>query len=120
MNEGVTPHSIAFNNWTLGFLWGLTGQIAAHDLNLETYDLSQHQEWGLVCQAISSSLNISQEDLEKALNAALRNKGKNFLEGQQDGINHHKKFTFARKTSGDLDTLRQEFRVKIRMRIPLL
>ena len=120
MNDGVTPNSIAFNNWTLGFLWGLTGQIVAHDLKFGTNDLSQHREWGLVCQAISSSLNVSQEDLEKALNAALRNKGKDFLDGQQDGINHHKKFTFATKTNGDLDTLTQEFRVKIRMRFPSL
>jgi len=118
MNDGVTPHSIAFNNWTLGFLWGLTGQIVAHDLKLGTNDLSQHQEWDLVCQAISSSLNISQEDFENALKSALKSKRKNFLDGQQDGVNHHKKFTFARTTNGQIDSVAEEFRVKMRMRIP--
>ena len=112
MNDGVTPHSIAFNNWTLGFLWGLVGQIASHDLKLGDYPLHHRQKWDLICRSISSGLGIPEGDLERALNTAVKSKGKSFLRGQHDGISHHKKFTLANRSGNDLSDLIHEFRTK--------
>lgn len=101
VNGGVIPDKIILNDWLLGFMWGLAGQLGSHDLKLRDKNIPSLEKFNFLVTCLAKGLTASKPKIQGKIESLLKNKTVEFEAGMKDGIYYHKRITYAQSKGLD-------------------